>query len=435
MDLTQSYNLLPRILVKKLQKWLERDEIIVVYGARQVGKTSLLRYLQKDLDARGLSTRFLDLEDIELRAALKTARDVTAYLEVEGWTRGKRLYVFLDEIHYLENAPSVLKYLHDHYPELKFIITGSSSLRLKFKLGEPLTGRKVVFVLYPLSFDEYLDFTGKTDLGEITKRLGARPIPEPALSQIAAAYEDYVIYGGYPKVALTRARDMKIQVLKEIQTTYVEREIRSLLADESYGKFSSLVEFMAAQNGGFVNVSEISKETGIARETVMRYISILEETFIVARTKPWARNRQKEITRMQKLHFLDSGFLNYITKNFNGLSLRSNAGMLVESAVLTALLRRVSEVEEVRFWRTKFKDEVDFVLRRGREIIPIEVKWSEHAKMPSGLRIFLKSGLARKAFVVVKNFYAEDRINSNAVMFLPPWALAPALWNDKKEYT
>ncbi|MGB7055391.1 MAG: ATP-binding protein [bacterium] len=418
-----------RRLVEKLNNWIERDEIIVIYGARQVGKTSLLRYLQKNLDAQGKKTIFVDLEDIELRSALKTARNLIAYLEAVGWTKGERFYVFLDEIHYMENAPSVLKYVHDHCPELKFIITGSSSLKLKFKMGEPLTGRKVVFVLYPLSFDEFLNFTGKTELREILSRFGPKPIPEPLLAQIAAVYEEYVMYGGYPKVALTPSRDMKIQVLKEIQTTYVEREIRSLVAEESYGRFSSLVEYLAAQNGGFVNVTEISKEAGIARETVMRYLSILEETFIVARIKPWTRSRQKEITRMPKLYFLDTGFLNYITKNFGSLSLRPNTGTLVESAILTTLLREMEEIEEVRFWRTKSKDEVDFILRGGKEIIPIEVKWSARMKIPAGLRILLKGRLTQKAFVVVKNLYGEEKINSSIVTFLPPWALAPALWS------
>lgn len=429
MKPSKSTNLLPRQVVKKLKNWIDRDEIIVIYGARQVGKTSLLRLLQKDLDAQGKKTIFIDLEDIELRTALKTSRTLISYLEALGWIRGERLYVFLDEIHYMENAPSVLKYVHDHYPELKFIITGSSSLKLKFKMGEPLTGRKVVFVLYPLSFFEFLNFTGKTELMEVLSRFGPKPIPEPLLTQITAVYEDYVIYGGYPKVALTPSREMKIHVLKEIQTTYVEREIRSLVAEESYGKFRSLVEYLAAQNGGFVNVTEISKEVGIARDTVMRYLSILEETFIVARIKPWARNRQKEITRMPKLYFLDTGFLNYIIKNFGGLSLRANAGTLVESAILTTLLREMEYSEEVRFWRTKSKDEVDFILRRGREIIPIEVKWSERMKIPAGLRILMKDGLTQKVFVVVKNFYSEEKIKSSVVTFLPPWAIAPGLWS------
>jgi len=428
MNQTKRSDFLYRDIVIKLNNWLERDEIIVILGARQIGKTSLLRYLKHTLDAQGKSTIFIDLEDIELRNAIKNARDLTNYLQTLGWEKGKRQYVFLDEIHYIENATSVLKYVHDHYPELKFIVTGSSSLKLKFKMAEPLTGRKVVFILYPLSFMEYLDFTARKELREILTKAGSSIIAEPFLAQLTDAYEEYLIYGGYPKVALTRSYDMKVQVLKEIQTTYVEKEIRSFLADKNFGKFNALVEFLAAQNGGFINITEISKEVGINRVTVTRYLMLLEETFVVSLLRPWVSSRQKELTRMPKLYFLDTGFLNFILKNFNNLSLRANAGSVLESAILTTCLRAMKELEEIRFWRTKSKDEVDFVLRRKQELIPIEAKWSERPKVPSGLRIFLKKNASKQAFVILKNYYGQEKINDEIVKLLPPWAIEFALW-------
>ncbi|MDH5186923.1 MAG: AAA family ATPase, partial [candidate division WOR-3 bacterium] len=197
----KSDNFLYRDIVKKLESWLIRDEVMVILGARQVGKTSLLFYLKNNLEAEGKKTYFIDLEDIELRASIKSARNLISFLETLGWRKGEKTFVLLDEIHYIENITSILKYLHDHYPELKFIVTGSSSLRLKFKMAEPLTGRKVIFSLFPLSFREFLRFSGKEQLKDVLARTEGNPITEPFLSQVAAAYEEYMIYGGYPKVA------------------------------------------------------------------------------------------------------------------------------------------------------------------------------------------------------------------------------------------
>jgi predicted AAA+ superfamily ATPase len=248
-------------------------------------------------------------------------------------------------------------------------------------------------------------------------------------AQIRSAYDEYLIYGGYPKVALTKSYELKTHILKEIQTTYIEKEVRSLITEDNYKKFSSLVEFLAAQNGGLVNITEISKEVGIARDTVLRYVNILEQTYIIKTIRPWARNRQKELTRMPKSYFIDTGFLNYTLKNFGVMSRRPDAGMLVESAIFTTLLRELTEFEDVRFWRTKSKEEIDFLLKRNDKLIPIEVKWSERPKLPAGFRAFLKSGAAPQAYVVMKNYYGEESIHGKNVKFLPPWALRTELWN------
>jgi len=431
MDITKSSDILYREIVKKLNNWLDRDEIIVVLGARQVGKSSLLRYLQGNLDKEGKQTFFLDLEDIDLRKSLLTARQVLSYLEALGWNTKHPAFLFFDEIHYMQNFPSILKYLHDHQPGLKCIVTGSSSLKLKFKMGEPLTGRKAVFTLFPLSFMEYLNFSGKKELHDAIERTKQRPVPEPLFFQVNGAYEEYVIFGGYPKVALTPAHEMKVSVLKEIQATYIDKEIRSFVAEENLNRFGALVEFLAAQNGGLVRILEIAKEVGMARDTVSRYLTILEETFITKMLKPFASIRSKEITRMPKLYFTDTGFLNYTLKSFQALALHVNAGALIESVVYRSLLGNLRDTEEIRFWRTKSKDEIDFILRRENDIVPIEIKWSEHPQVPKSLRKFLKNLKSRSktAYVLTKKHCAEEPGNGQIIKFLPAWAVEFALWH------
>jgi len=423
MESAKSSNFLYREVVKKLKPFMERDEIIVVFGARQVGKTSLLRYLEERLREEGKRTYFIDLEDIELRESIKSAQGLIVHLKALGFKPKERSYIFLDEFHYMKNATSILKYLHDHYPELKFIVTGSSSLKLKFRMEESLTGRKAVFLLYPLSFQEFLTFSGREELKSVLERFQTRPLPEPFSSQLLKVYEEYILYGGYPKVALTPSYEMKQEILKEIQTTYVEKEIRSLIREENFSKFRSLVEFLGAQNGGLLKILEVSKEIGIPRDTVQRYITILEETFIIHRIRPWARSRQKEITRTPKVYFYDTGFLNFTLKDFRPLSLRQDAGRLVETSVCTAILRNLRPIEELNFFRTKSGNEVNFILRRGREVIPIEVKWGRPIKTPPPMRKYIEREKPKRGYLICKDFKEEEKIGRCKVKPLLPWGI------------
>lgn len=411
-------NLFPRDLLQDIESFIGRDEIIVVLGARQVGKTSLLRYIQKKLEGEGKTTFFIDLEDIEIREALTSPHDLLSYLKARGY-RGGRAWVFLDEIHYLKNATSILKYLHDHFPELKFFVTGSSSLRLRFRLGEPLTGRKIIFNLYPLSFEEYLSFSGNEELREVLRTFKENEIPEPFRNRIYKAYEEYILWGGYPKLALTPSLDMKTALLKEIFTTYLEREVRGLVKENKFEHFSRFVRFLAAQNGNLLKVLEVSKELGIQRTTVQRYLSILEETFIARRLLPLVRNPQKELIRTPKLYFLDTGFVNFLTRDFRPLSLRPDLGFLVETCVFTSLLRRLSPLEEIYFWRSKRGEEVDFVIRREGEYIPVEVKGNNNLRVPTPLKNFLRNYNSPLGVVVTKSVWKKEKMDSRKVLFLP----------------
>jgi len=415
---TKIDNLLPRELLEGIETFVERDEIVVILGARQVGKTCLLRYIQKKLKGEGKFTFFIDLEDIELRGAIKSAQDLLSHLRARGY-EGGRAYVFLDEVHYMQNATSILKYLHDHHPELKFFVTGSSSLKLRFKLGEPLTGRKIIFNLYPLSFEEYLVFSGDEELKQALTTFKDKKIPEPFLTRISKAYENYIIWGGYPKVAITPSFDMKAEILKEIFTTYLEKEVRSLIREERLEHFSRFVRFLAAQNGNLLKILEVSKELGIQRTTVQRYLTILEETFMATRLLPVAKSRQKELTRTPKLYFLDPGFINFLTKDFRPLAMHPNSGSLIETSVFTSLLRGLSPLEEIHFWRTKNGQEVDFIIRGRGEYVPVEVKWHDDSRIATSLKNFIRSYNPTVAIVSTKSMWQKKEFGRCKIQFLP----------------
>ncbi len=411
-------NLFPRDLLENIEPFIERDEIVVILGARQVGKTSLLRYIQKRMEGEGKTTFFIDLEDIEIREIFTSPHDFLSYLKARGY-QGGRAWVFVDEIHYLKNATSILKYLHDHFPELKFFVTGSSSLGLRFHLGEPLRGRKIIFNLYPLSFEEYLSFSGNEELREVLRTFKDSEIPQPFRNRIYKTYEEYILWGGYPQLALTPSVDMKATLLKEIFTTYLEREVRGLVKENRFEHFSRLVRFLAVQNGNLLKVLEVSKELGIQRTTVERYLSILEETFIARRLLPLARNPQKELIRTPKLYFLDTGFVNFLTRDFRPLSLRPDRGFLVGTYVFASLLRKLTPLEEIYFWRSKRGEEIDFVIHRKGEYIPVEVKGNDNLRVPTPLKNFLKNYNSPLAVVVTKSVWKKEKMAAGKVLFLP----------------
>jgi predicted AAA+ superfamily ATPase len=424
---TKSNTLLPRDLLVDIEPFVERDEIVLILGARQVGKTSLLRYIEKKLGKEGQSVFFIDFEDIELRGAIRSSRELLSYLKGLGHTGG-HAYVFLDEVHYMHDATSILKYLHDHHPELKFFVTGSSSLKLHLKLEESLTGRKAVFHLYPLSFREYLVFSGNEDIESSLVTFNNQTVPDPFLGRICSAYNDYILWGGYPKVATTGSLDVKARILREIFATYLEKEVRAMVKEEMLERFDHFVRFLSFQNGNLLKILEVSKELGIQRPTVQRYLKILEETFMATRLFPIARNRAKELTRMPKLYFFDSGFINFLLKDFRPLTMHPNLGSLVETCVFTALLRKLSPLEDIRFWRTKSGQEVDFVIRTKGNQVPVEVKWQNDLRIETPMRNFIEEYNPAKAIISTKSVWSTRKAGSCEVRFVPAWAIGD-LWD------
>lgn len=419
--LTKSVNLLPRAIIKKLHPFLKKREIIVILGARQVGKTSLLRYFESILK-KERPTFYLDLEDIDLRKAIKSAHDLLEILTALGYKPESKAYLFLDEAHYLHDATSILKFLYDHHPELKLIITGSSSLKLKISTIEPLTGRKFIFHLFPLSFSEFLNFTGRNNLKEMLERTEGKRIPHPFKKMFDHAFEEYIVWGGYPKVALTASNEMRMHIIKEIQSTYLEREIVGLVREEQVPRFQEFVTFLAAQNGGLVKVLEISKELGLARQTVQRYIKILRETFVADLISPIGRSKQKEITKTHKLYFLDTGFLNFTLKDFRPLHLRRDSGLLLETVAFSTLLRKLGILDELFYWRSKRGKEVDFILRKGHQLCPIEVK-ENPGKAYSQLKKFAHEYNTKKSWIWTKDIWEKEIKNDVEIVTKPIWAV------------
>ena len=422
-----------RNLTDDVRNWLVKGDIIAIYGARQVGKTFLMKYLVKELLGRGEKVLFVDLEDFEMRELLTTPRDFLIFLREKGVKEKEKVYVFLDEVHYLQEPSNLLKVIHDHHPYIQLVVSGSSSFQIRRKFKDILTGRKQVFHLDSLSFEEYLRFKGLDDLEEIKKNLTIYALLDRKLESVSSflhkrfvdIFEQFAIWGGYPRVALTEGRDDKVLILKEIYESYVQKDIKDFIKIESVPKFNSLVKFLSVQSGGLLNLQEISKEVGIARDTLENYLFILEQTFVIKRVQPYFTNRQKEITKMSKLFFRDTGLRNYSIKDLREIDLRQDKGALLETAVHNEIDKRLHLLDELYFWRTQQKREVDFVLKRQGELIPIEVKYRNivQPQIGSSLKSFIRSYNPETALILNKNFWGETLCNDTRVLFVPVYAV------------
>jgi len=427
-------NLFPRQILPALEKELKRDNILVIVGSRQVGKTSLLALLYKKLGKK--QKVYFDLEDIQLLSQFNNLEfsDFLAYLqEKKGISPNKKTFVFIDEIQYLEHPSSFLKYIFDHYKQIKLIVSGSSSLEIKKKFSDRLTGRKSLYVLYPLDFKEFLIFKNKTF--QLRKKINFKKLLKSqtitmahqkslnwSKAELEKIFEEFALLGGYPKTVLANDHEEKISILKEIQATYVRKDIKDLAEIENIKVYNNLIEILAAQSSNLLNIDELSNTLRANRKTIERYLFLLENTFITNLVKPFFTNKRKEITKMPKIFFKDVGLRNMLISNFNALEKRPDKGALIENLIYTELKKNLAPLEELYFWRTQTKTEVDFVIKGEKQsLLPIEVKYKKFKsiQIPRGLRSFILTYQPEKAFVITKDFLKQTRLKQTTIFFLP----------------
>lgn len=425
--------LINRNITEKIHKHIDKGDIIVIYGARQVGKTCLMKLLMDKLENDGKKTIFIDLEDFEMRELLTSPSDFFRFLREKGIKEKEDIYVFLDEVHYLKNPSNMLKIIHDHHPKIHLIVSGSSSFAIRRKFDDILTGRKRVFQLFPLSFEEYLRFKGAKELEEKKKKFSLFKLLDGNLDYFSSVlkkeflylFEEFTIFGGYPRIALTDETEERTLIIKEIYESYVEKDVKDFIKIENVFRFNTLVKFLSVQTGGLLNLHKVSKEIGIARTTLENYLFILEQTFIINRVPPYFTNRQKELVKMNKLYFSDTGLRNYSIKDIRELSLRPDKGVLMENSVLCEIKKKLHTLDEIYFWRTQTKKEVDFVLKREGELIPIEVKYKhfDHPFMSTSFRSFIKNYNPKIALILNKDFCGETQFNKTRVYYAPVFSV------------
>ncbi len=339
----------PRKIEKELKKQFSSKEIIILTGMRRTGKTVIMNSLFNAVQSK--NKVFFDLENPLNRKIFEEENydNIWKNLEKFNISAKEKAYVFLDEIQLMPEVPSAIKYLYDHY-NIKFFLTGSSSYYLKNLFSESLAGRKIIFELYPLDFEEYLFFQEKPveffgDFREKEKRKS-----EINFALYEKYYDDYLEFGGFPKVVLEKDIEQKKKLLNDIFSSYFKQDIKALADFKNINKLRDLIILLSARIGSKVEISKLSAELAVSRETIYSYLSFLENTYFIFLIKPFSRNTDREVSGARKVYFCDTGILNILGK--------ISSGAIFENAVF----RSLTSYGKINYYQKRTGAEIDFVL-------------------------------------------------------------------------
>lgn len=408
-------NYIKRAMLEEVEDHLEKDEISLIVGARQVGKTTLMQQLRSELEEDGENTLYLSMDIQEDRTHFESQQDLIERVKLEfGEEKG---YVFLDEIQRKENAGLFLKGIYDRELPYKFVVSGSGSLELKENIHESLAGRKRVFELPPVSFKEFVNY--ETDY-EYEDRL--KKFFKVEKDKADRLLKKYLNYGGYPRVVTEPKEDEKRRIIDEIFSSYLERDVSNFLNVRKVDAYSKLVSVLADQMGDPVSNSKLARDVGVKSTTVRNYLDYLDKTFIVEQTNPFYTNKKKEITKSPTVYFSDPGLRNYSIQRFGHLNTPSEFGELFEGFIHNFLKQETQFTGlDVRYWRTKSQAEVDFILSTGNKVeLPVEVKYKElnEPKVTKSMRSFIKKYSPEKAVVVNLSLEKTVEIEETQVEFI-----------------
>lgn len=382
----------------QLKNHLEKPEISLILGPRQAGKTTIMEKLKEELEKLSYPSVFLNLDVIEDKQFFKTQHTLLDLIEKKAGK--KKAYVFIDEISRLENAGVFLKGLYDLKTNYKFIVSGSGSLELRADIVEPLTGRKKIFYCFPLSFTEFAAYKLETYFDDFEKLY-----KEITKYLVIQAYKrqrwvnEYLSFGGYPRVVLSETEEEKIEVLREIYLSYLEKDIGLLLKVEKEQAFENLVKILSAQVGNLVNRAELSSTLGVTEKTIQKYLYFLEKTFVICLVKPFYRNARKELIKSPKVYFCDLGLLQIASGVLPSIQ-KPIKGNVFENACFLRL-KELDLIKPPLFWRTKGGAEVDFIIFSSEtgKPIPIESKSTTKDSLGKGLISFIKKYQPEKGFL------------------------------------
>jgi len=347
---------IPRHFNEQVSKKLDSGKVIAIYGPRRVGKTSAIKNFISSFEGKvfqGVG------DDIELREILSSEKKSLILTSFEGYD-----LIFIDEAQRIPKIGWGLKLLIDHNPNLKIIVTGSSSFELSGQLSEPLTGRSWTIFLYPIAMKEIANWSGSMDIKQ--------------------KLNEFLIFGTYPEVVTAGNPTQKTDYLIELRNSYLFKDILELENIQNAAKLTDLLKLLAFQIGNEVSLSELGNALGIAKQTVERYLDLLEKTFIIKKVNGFSRNLRKEVTKTSRYYFLDNGVRNSIINNFNLPNSRNDMGQLWENFCFIERLKKQGWKpihSNNYFWRTYDQQEIDLIEEREGNLFAYEFKWNAKKKV------------------------------------------------------
>jgi predicted AAA+ superfamily ATPase len=341
---------LKRFLLSQIQNSLQPGKVLVLYGPRQVGKTTLAKELIEILPLR---SKFINADEIVYRDVLASQSRQRL-----GELLGDSELLIIDEAQRVPEIGLNLKILVDSFPHARVIATGSASFDLANKISEPLTGRKLTFNLYPVSYREIQETIG--------------------MIETRSQLERWLVWGGYPAIVTTDEPTLRERLLGELVGSYLYRDILEMEGLRRADKIVDLLRLLAFQIGQEVSMSELATSLGLNRLTVERYLDLLEKVFVIFKVNGFSRNLRKEVTKNSRYYFYDNGVRNSLIQNFNSLSLRNDVGQLWEN-FLVMERRKANQLAgravNTYFWRTYDQKEIDCIEEHGGKLYGYEFKW------------------------------------------------------------
>jgi len=423
--------------MENILPFLSRKEFIAIAGPRQAGKTTFLEilktYLINKLKIQGDLIQTITFENRILLSQFEMApvSFIHSFIPSDMSTMA---YLMIDEFQYAAEGGQKLKLIYDTLKGVKIFITGSSSLDIKAQVGKYMVGRMFNFYLYPFNFGEYLRgidtrleriYSQKNQ--EIMewlfegKELKVKNGSDIFSTEMIKHYEHYCMWGGYPSVVLTKDLLIRKKLLSDIYSNYILKDIKTLLELATEKNLFLLSQYLATQIGNIVVYQNLSQASNLDHRQLKKHLNILDETYICKEVRPFFKNRQKELSKNPKIFFIDMGFRNHLLENMSALDKRADTGAIVENTVFIRLHELFRGIGKINFWRTKAGAEVDFVVNRKGNAVPIEVKFSPFIKekISRSLSSFIDNFQPEYALVLNKNLWGTIRKDKTEVLFIP----------------
>jgi len=342
--------IIQRTIQNSIKKSLFKGKIIIIYGARQVGKTTLVKEILKDYPQ---NSEYYNCDEIDIRQSLidKTSTELKVLF-------GNKKLVILDEAQRVKNIGLTLKIIADNFSDLQIIATGSSSFDLSNEIAEPLTGRKIEFYLYPFSLEEIKSIYSKLELSRLLERR--------------------MIFGMYPDIVINEAEAERN--LRNLTSSYTYKDALQYQNIKNPEILEKLLQSLALQIGNEVSYNELASLIGIDKNTVASYIRILEQAFIVFRLRPFSRNLRNELKKLRKIYFYDTGIRNSLINNYNHLDLRQDTGHLWENFIISERIKKNNNLNlniNAYFWRSRQGQEIDYLEEKAGKLDGFEIKWKD----------------------------------------------------------
>lgn len=415
---------LKRTVYKEIVGDLRRREIGIIIGPRQVGKTTLLKEIARHCQKEKIAYRYFDLEmPVDASFFSGNAGEI-----LKEFCKKKQV-ILIDEFHYLPNATKLFKSIYDGCKGVKVYASGSSAIEMHRHLKESLAGRRRLYRIFPLSFKEWLPSKSP---GLRLPKMFPSEIALRTHSAIRKCMEEYIVFGGMPGLVHEKTSEGKKRLLLDIVATYIQKDIKALLREEDILSFNRVLSLLAGQEGHLLSENKVSQVLNYSLRQVRKDLAILNQMFILDILKPFFTNRGRELKQTNKIYYFDSGIRNAVLRDFRGLNQRPDKGALLESFVLHQMQENLKIAQDIYYWRTREKDEVDFILIQDRIPIAVEVKSKmDSFEIPAGVGQFLrKYPEAKTAVVLSDNLCGKLSFQNRDILFAPQYcaSLIPSLF-------